>query len=749
MSQAIYEQAEGFFKKLGERADKYDTEKIKTAYELAYHAHDGQFRQSGEPYITHPLSVAESVLELGLDTDTVCAALLHDTLEDCPDAVTVEGIRATFGDDVVVIVEGVTKILTVTVEDKEEQHIENIRKMMLAISKDIRVVIVKLCDRLHNMRTLGGKKNGEKQRQIALETMYVYAPLAHRLGMQRIKLELENLALLYLDPIGYNEVTDAVGQRFGTNRTVLAGAKRRIEDRVKDYGIPYEVEDRIKSVYSLYRKMYEQGKSFEDIYDFYALRVIVNTIEECYTVLGLVHEMFTSIPGRFKDYISMPKPNMYRSLHTTVMSRDGVPFEVQIRTREMHQTAEFGIAAHWRYKAGGGKVDPNVDKQLAWIAELIETEDGMKDPDEYLHSFKSNIFREEIFVFTPKGDVISLPHGATTIDFAYTIHTAVGNKMVGAKVNGVIVPIDRTLQTGDVVEILTQTGKGPSRDWLKIVTTSEARGKIRQWFKKEKRPENIALGQDMVEKELRRHGHAFTPKESDAIIDTVAGKLGLRSAEDLFDAVGYGGIALTRVSVRLREEAERFLKTQATVNANNARQADEAVIADVQEKSKEHTGRNHGNGGVVVDGASGCLVKFAKCCNPLPGDSVIGFVTRGFGVSVHKRDCPNAVAGVGNPEQAGRWLSAHWEEERGKATYEAALCLYAEDKIGVLAEVSAALAEMKVPVLTINVAPPKEGRAVINLTVGCRDTGHYNSIVARLKSISTVLRISRGQEGNL
>ena len=745
MSHTMYQLAESFFKRVNDRADKYDTEKIKLAYEMAYRAHDGQFRQSGEPYIVHPLSVAESVVELGLDTDTVCAALLHDTLEDCPEVVTTEGIRSAFGEDVALIVEGVTKILNVTVEDKEEQHIENIRKMMLAISKDIRVIIVKLCDRLHNMRTLSGKKSGDKQRSIALETMYVYAPLAHRLGMQRIKLELENLALLYLDPIGYEEVTEAVKQRFGTNRTVLAAAKRRIEDRVKEYGICYEVEDRIKSVYSLYRKMYEQGKSFEDIYDFYALRVIVNNIEECYTVLGLVHEMFTSIPGRFKDYISMPKPNMYRSLHTTVMSRDGVPFEVQIRTTEMHQTAEFGIAAHWRYKSGVGKVDPNVDKQLAWIAELIETEDGMKDPDEYLHSFKSNIFREEIFVFTPKGDVISLPQGATAIDFAYTIHTAVGNKMVGAKVNGVMVPIERVLQTGDVVEILTQAGKGPSRDWLKIVTTSEARGKIRQWFKKEKRPENILLGKDMTEKELRRHGHAFTPKETAAIMETVAERLGMRGAEDLFDAVGYGGLALSRVSVRLREVAERFLKNQSPTDA---KQTDDAVIASLQEKRKEHA-KSKGNGGVVVDGAAGCLVKFAKCCNPLPGDAVIGFVTRGFGVSVHKRDCPNAVAGVSNPEQQGRWLSAHWESERGKATYEASLCLYTEDKIGVLAEVSTALAEMKVPVLTINVAQPKDGRAVINLTVGCKDTQHYTAIVTRLKSISTILRVSRGQEGSV
>ena len=453
--------------RMSQLSDRYDIEKIKAAYLLAAEAHNGQFRQSGEPYISHPIAVAESVVELGLDTDTVCAAFLHDTVEDCED-VSLETIRDRFGEDVALIVDGVTKIRSVSVVDKEGQHVENVRRMMLAISKDIRVIIVKLCDRLHNMRTLSGKKNGDKQRDIALETMYVYAPLAHRLGMQRIKLELENLSLLYLDPIGYEEVTESVKGRFGTSRDLLESARKRIEQKLDETRITYTMEDRIKSVYSLYRKIYELGKPFEEIYDFYALRVIVSTVEECYTVLGLVHEMFTSIPGRFKDYISMPKPNMYRSLHTTVMSRDGVPFEVQIRTYEMHQTAEFGIAAHWRYKSGE-KASPDVDKQLAWIAELIETDEGIKDPDEYIHSFKKNIFREEIFVFTPKGDVISLPAGATVIDFAYTIHTAVGNKMVGAKINGVIVPIDRVPQTGDVVEILTQANHGPSRDWLNVV----------------------------------------------------------------------------------------------------------------------------------------------------------------------------------------------------------------------------------------------------------------------------------------
>ena len=741
MSDNIFTPIASILEKLSPFSARYDVEKIKDAYLLASQAHKGQFRQSGDPYISHPIAVAESIAELGLDTDTLCAAFLHDTVEDCED-VTLDMIRDRFGEDVALIVDGVTKIRTVSVVDKEGQHVENVRRMMLAISKDIRVIIVKLCDRLHNMRTLSGKKNGDKQRDIALETMYVYAPLAHRLGMQRIKLELENLSLLYLDPIGYDEVTESVEGRFGTSRDLLASARERIENKLAECGISYTMEDRIKSVYSLYRKIYELGKPFEEIYDFYALRVIVNTVEECYTVLGLVHEMFTSIPGRFKDYISMPKPNMYRSLHTTVMSRDGVPFEVQIRTYEMLQTAEFGIAAHWRYKSGE-KADPAVDKQLAWVAELIEDDEGIRDPDEYIHSFKKNIFREEIFVFTPKGDVISLPAGATVIDFAYTIHTAVGNKMVGAKINGVIVPIDRVPQTGDVVEILTQSNHGPSRDWLNIVTTSCARCKIRQWFKKEKRPENIAVGKEAIEKELRRLGHALTASEVQSVIESVAERLGVQSAEDLYDTVGYGGITMSRIAVRLRDECNKLIKEQESEGKN----PDDQAIAIINEKNSVPKPRtSHGKGGIVVDGAAGCLVKFAKCCNPLPGDSVIGFVTRGFGISVHKRDCPNALSGASDPSQADRWLPAHWEKDTKNSLYEASLALFAEDKIGVLAEVSAALAEMRVPVMTINVAPPKNERAVIYLTVGCKDTEHYNFIVSRLRAIPTVLSVTRSAD---
>ena len=737
MSDTLYQPIASLLKRLNEHPERYDIEKIKAAYACAAKAHEGQFRQSGEAYIYHPIAVAESVAELGLDTDTLCAALLHDTVEDCD--VTLEGVAESFGEDVAAIVNGVTKIRSVAVADKEKQHVENVRKMMLAISKDIRVIIVKLCDRLHNMRTLGGKKNSDKQRDIALETMYVYAPLAHRLGMQRIKLELENLALLYLDPIGYEEVTESIDRRFGTSRTLLASARERIEKKLVEASIPYVVEDRIKSVYSLYRKIYELGKPFEEIYDFYALRVIVDTVEECYTVLGIVHEMFTSIPGRFKDYISMPKPNMYRSLHTTVMSRDGIPFEVQIRTHEMHATAEFGIAAHWRYKSGEA-ADEAVDKQLAWVAELIETEADVKDPDEYIHSFKKTIFGEEIFVFTPKGDVISLPSGATVIDFAYTIHTAVGNKMVGAKINGIIVPIDRVPQTGDVIEILTQSNHGPSRDWLNIVTTAAARSKIRQWFKKEKRPEKILVGKDMIEKEFRRLSHALTAKEMEEITESVAKRLGVQTLDDLYDTVGYGGISMSRIAVRLRDESEKYIKAHESVSKD----ADAVALASMSEKSQSNQSKkSRGKGGIVVDGAEGCLVKFAKCCNPLPGDAVIGFVTRGFGVSVHKRDCPNAIAGAADSSQEGRWLPAYWEKQAQKEEYEASLTIVAEDKIGVLAEISVALAEMRVPVLTINVAPPKNERAVIHLTVGSKDTEHYNSIVSRLRAIPTILSVDR------
>ncbi len=724
---------------------KYDLEKIERAYAYADELHAGQFRQSGEPYISHPAAVAHIVASLELDTDSICAALLHDTVEDCADKTNLAELKSKFGDDVAMLVDGLTKIQSLQVEDKEEEHIENIRKMLLAMSKDIRVIFIKLCDRLHNMRTLGAKRE-ERRRDIALETMYVYAPLAHRLGMQKIKQELESLSLSYLDPIGYQEVTEAIERRFGENRAVIENARNRINDRLHESGIPsFTLEGRIKSVYSLYRKMYNQNKSFEEIYDFYALRVIVETELECYTVLGIIHEMFRSIPGRFKDYISTPKPNLYRSLHTTVIGRDGIPFEVQIRTYEMHHVAEYGIAAHWKYKSGVTAKE-DIDRKLLWISRLLESDD-VRDPDEFIHTFKTDIFHDETFVFTPKGDVISLPLGSTVIDFAYAIHSAVGNKMTGAKINGVIVPIDRVPQNGEIVEILTSgASKGPSRDWLKIVRTGEARNKIRQWFKKEKRSENIAVGRAEIERELKRCGRPYTESEFLTVVTNVAHRIGIGEPEELYNTVGYGGLSMSRIASKLRDEFDRVVKVETPQPTKDDVLKSMAETAQAQAQTKaKHLRR--GTGGVTIDGVDGCLVKFAKCCNPLPGDAIVGFITKGFGVSVHKSDCPNAIAGRANEEHLGRWVGASWEnigDSDDRALYEALLRIEAHDRIGVLADISRALADMKVSILQINTQNLSSGATVINLTVGCKNMDHCRSIESRLRSIEDVEAVNRG-----
>ena len=535
----------------------YDINKITQAYEYADSLHEGQFRLSGEPYISHPVAVATIVAELGLDTDSICAALLHDTVEDCAEKTSLDALSKMFGADVALLVDGLTKIIQVQVADKEEAHIENIRKMLLAMNKDIRVIFIKLCDRLHNMRTLSAKKE-DRQRAIALETMYIYAPLAHRLGIQRIKQELENISLYYLDSVGYEEVHEAIEQKYGQSRSFIEEAKELLSSKLKENSINFALEGRIKSVYSLYRKMYTLNKSFDEIYDFYAVRIIVETELECYTALGLVHEMFKSIPGRFKDYISTPKPNLYRSLHTTVIGHSGIPFEVQIRTRQMHEEAEYGIAAHWKYKSGE-KSKSNIDEKLRWIAQLLESDENTRDPDEFIHSFKTDIFHDETFVFTPKGDVISLPLGSTAIDFAYAIHSAVGNKMVGAKINGVIVPIDKNPANGDIIEIITsQSSKGPSRDWLKIVKTGQARSKIRQWFKRERRAENIEVGRSEVEREARRIIKHYTDEELDEIVANVAKRVGINNADDFYNTLGFGGISLQRFLPKIKEELEKL-----------------------------------------------------------------------------------------------------------------------------------------------------------------------------------------------
>ncbi|MBQ8817543.1 MAG: bifunctional (p)ppGpp synthetase/guanosine-3',5'-bis(diphosphate) 3'-pyrophosphohydrolase [Clostridia bacterium] len=715
----------------------YDIEKIRDAAEYAAGLHEGQFRVSGEPYISHPIAVAEIVASLELDTNSICAALLHDTVEDCSDKTSLNEIEKRFGAEVAMLVDGLTKLIDLQIEDKEEAHIENIRKMLLAMSRDVRVIFIKLCDRLHNMRTLEVKPD-PKRRSTALETMHVYAPLAHRLGMQKIKQELENLCISYLDPIGYAEVQSYIQEKYGESVDFIGHVTEQVKQKLAENNILFELKGRIKSAYSIYRKMYNQNKSFDQIYDFYAMRIIVDTELECYTALGLIHEMFKSVPGRFKDYISTPKPNMYRSLHTTVIGSDGIPFEVQIRTWEMHHVAEYGIAAHWKYKSGE-KSKEDIDKKLEWISKLVETENGAKDPDEFLEAIKTDIFQDETFVFTPKGDVLALRQGATVIDFAYSIHSGVGNSMIGAKLNGMIVPIDTVPETGDIIEILTSANsKGPSRDWLGIVKTSEARTKIRAWFKKEKRADNIVAGKAMVDNEFKRWTRGYTDAQRNEIVATVGQRIGFMSADDLYNTLGYGGISMTKVAGKLHDEFER------TVAAAEPEPKPIITAADI--KTAVAPKNLKSGGGIVVDGEYGCQVKFAKCCNPLPGDSVTGFITKGYGISIHKHDCPNLLTMAANPENADRLVEAHWEQSTGSGQdmYEAQLAVYVFDRLGIVADISVALSEMKVFLLQINTTKSGNDKTVINLKISCKNVDHYRSIVSRLKSIDGVEDVTRG-----
>ncbi len=727
----MYSDIEKLITMLEKTNKNYDIDKIKKAYLLAKNLHEGQYRESGEPFVSHPIAVAEIVAKLELDTDSICAALLHDTVEDC--GVDIKEIEKEFGGETAMLVDGLTKLVRIPFEDKEEEHMENLRKMFLAMSKDIRVIFIKLCDRLHNMRTLSAKPP-KKQRITALETMYVYAPLAHRLGMQKINHELENISLAYLDPIGYEEINQNIQKKYGQNKDFLDRARNFIAEKLTENGIKFTLDGRIKSVYSTYKKMFEHNKQFDEIYDFYALRVIVDTELECYTVLGIIHDMFKSIPGRFKDYISTPKPNLYRSLHTTVIGRDGVPFEVQIRTWSMHQVAEYGIAAHWKYKTGE-KSKEEIDEKLNWIAKIIESQDYSGDSDEFMDMLKIDIFHDETFVFTPKGDVITLPYGSTVIDFAYAIHSAIGNKMVGAKINGAIVPIDRVPKNGEIVEILTSSGaKGPSRDWLNIVKTSEARTKIRQWFKKERKAENIIVGKTEIEKEFRKYDRYYTEAQRDEVLTNVSSRLGVQSLDDFYNTIGYGGLSISKIEKKLRDEFDRVVK----VDGN-------AGKFDINKLQTHKIKKN--NGGVIVDGIDDCQVKFSKCCNPLPGDSIIGFITKGYGISIHKRDCPNVESNIIKEEYNDRWVSAYWDMPsmtQGAGVFEAVLKIYATNSMTLLADITTILAEMKVTLMQINTQARPNDEIIINIVVGCKNLDHYKSIVSRLKTVKSVNDIMRG-----
>ena len=663
----------------------YDLEKITQAYKVAEKAHEGQLRTSGDPYITHPLAVASILLDYCMDTDTICAALLHDTVEDTD--VTLDELRKKFGEDVALMVDGVTKIGLVPLVSKEEQQAENIRKILMAMSKDIRVIIIKLADRLHNMRTLAARPP-EKQRKTSLETMNFYAPIAHRLGMSDVKEEMEDIAIHYLDPYGCKEVEEQIALHKEERDAFIDSIKKRIRERISDIKPEPIIEGRVKSIYSIYKKVYVKNKRFDEIYDIYAVRVIVQSVIECYNVLGVIHDMFRPIPYRFKDYIATPKPNRYQSLHTTVIGREGIPFEVQIRTVEMHNTAQYGVAAHWKYKAG---ISGNVsgEKRFDWIRQLLERQQEADDVEAIADAIKTDLSPDEVFVFTPKGDVVALPTGATVLDFAYHIHTQVGNKMTGAKVGGRMVSFDYVVHTGEIVEILTSGSPnyGPNRNWIEIAKTTEAKSKIRSWFKKECREENIERGREELEREFKRNNIAITPE----LLQTSASRQRLDSVDDLYAAIGYGGVSMAKIVQRIKEDQLRNHKEQ---------QAIQAAAENPMESISENNRRSRKKG-IIIEGMENCLVKFAQCCNPLPGDPIIGFVTRGFGVSIHKQDCVNVVNNRDDPENRDRWLKATWAGVED-STYRATIDVIAEDRITIFADITTAIAANHIPLQEMN-----------------------------------------------
>ena len=707
---------------------------IRSAFEFADKAHEGQLRKDNSPFVTHPLAVAQIVAEeLHLDSESIAAALLHDTIEDT--AATHEQIAELFSPTIANLVEGVSKLTRVHYTSKAEEQMENLRKMLLAMSKDIRVILIKIADRTHNMRTME-YQTPEKQKQKSFETMEIYAPIAHRLGMQKMKWELEDLSLKYLDPVGYQEIVEALDEKAAEYDGFMASIHDQITSRLKQVGIDGYVYGRMKHPYSIYRKMYTQNKSLDDVFDLFAFRVIVDTVADCYNVLGVIHDLYKPVLGRFKDYIGTPKPNMYQSLHTTVVGESGIPFEVQIRTKEMHEVAEYGIAAHWKYKQNGqGAGD---EQNYEWVRRLLENQEGA-DAEDFIHSLKVDMFSDEVFVFTPQGDVINLPSGATPIDFAYNIHSAVGNHMVGAKVNGRLVQFDYRLQNGDIVEVITaKTAHGPSRDWVKIARSSNARSKIRQWFKREHRDENIVNGRASFESELKRTGVTLKELTNEENLPGVLKKLAYNTLDDMYAAIGYGGVTSLKLIGRLREEIQKILKQHQA-----DRQAEVPVEAGKPEATRPAVPtRAGGEQGIVVEGLDNCLVKFSKCCTPVPGDEIVGFITRGYGVSVHRRDCPNAAPERRRPEEAGRWIKVSWGTNT-RESYRTALQVVAKDRLSLIMDVSTALAAIKTRVSSLNARSTPDGFTLITMDVDVSDREQLRGVIRRLEQISGVMRVTR------
>ena len=706
-----------------------DMDLVRRAYHYAEKAHENQKRKSGEPYFSHPCAVAVILTDLMLDATTIAAGLLHDCVEDV-DGVTQETIRQEFGQEVELLVDGVTKLSQLNFASREEAQAETLRKMFLAMAKDIRVVLIKLADRLHNMRTLKYQRP-ERQIPIARETLDIYAPLAHRMGVYTIKWELEDLSLRYIDPEGYQELVRLVGMKREERERLIADVSQQLGARLREAGIKAEITGRPKHFYSIYKKMKTQNKTFDQINDLIALRVLVNTQQDCYFVLGVVHTMWPQVPGRFKDYISMPKANMYQSLHTTVVNQ-GKPFEVQIRTFEMHRTAEYGIAAHWRYKEGRAN-ENELDQKLSWLRRILDWQSDVRDPGEFGELAKVDLFADEVFVFTPKGDVISLPRGATPLDFAYRIHSAVGNRCIGAKVNGRIVPLTAQLETGDFVEVMTSANShGPSRDWLNIVKTSEAKAKIRAWLKKEQREENIPLGRDMMDKEAKRLGYTLSQLLRGEAVDVICKRFSAQTVDDVYAMVGFGGLSCAQVVNRLVDEFKKSVKP------------DEAAPALMQDigKAEEQPRKQpqSSSNGVIVKGESGMLVRFARCCNPLPGDKIVGYITRGRGVSVHRADCVS----LKDPDvEKDRLIEVEWEAQGANASYEAEIRIITYNRTGLLAEISVLLATQEVPVTAITGHSYKDSTYIFHVSIIIKNTQQLNKIIRDLQKWPDVIEVNR------
>ena len=708
-----------------------DTDKVERAFEFCKKAHGNQLRRSGEPYIVHPLEVAHILADMDLDITSVIAGLLHDCIEDTD--VTYETIRKEFGSDVADIVEGVTKLEKLSFSSLEDEQVENVRKMLLAMAKDVRVILIKLADRLHNMRTLKYMPQ-EKQLIKAKETLDVYAPLAHRLGISKIKWELEDLSLRYLDPVAYYEIVDGIKEKKEERDECIAEFMASLESHLKEMHIDFKIFGRAKHFYSIFRKMFKQNKTLDEIYDLFAVRVIVNTVSDCYAVLGTVHEMFMPIPGRFKDYIAMPKPNMYQSLHTTVMGPNGKPFEIQIRTWEMHEIAENGVAAHWKYKEGSSAPE-DMDAKLQWVRQLLEIQNDVDNPDDFMGTLKIDLFADEVFVFTPKGDVVSLPAGATAIDFAFYIHSAVGYRMIGAKVNSKIVPLDYHLKNGDIVEVLTSSNvHGPSKDWLQVVKTSQAKNKINQWFKRENREENIEKGKDMIERELHRLGYSHDVLFRPDAVEQMLRRMNFNTLDDMYSSVGYGAMQAGKVINRLKEYNKEFLKELEEKEAQRL----------AEEHAEDHTKprTNPSGHGICVKGIENCLVRISRCCTPVPGDEIVGFITRGRGVSVHRKDCTNIASLLESQDGRERMIECSWED--AGSAYLSEIVVEANDRNGLLLDVTMVLADIKVSVHSLNARVKKKSQLVqISAAIEINNTKELDMIIKRIRRIPGVTDVTR------